>query len=261
MITYYIDGKEISAQNIYKNNIRSALADFPDTPREIKIIAPRRSKFDSKVKHLLDEFKDKFASIKKFSIQNVKLGPSLLKEISKIFSGSDIEEFELSCCAIEDEGIKYVSQFLLAQNTSLRVIKLNGNNITGKGLYHFQATLGKTTTALESIDLSQNKIPGQAGLFSLNETGVVAFTQALLKLGRDIHYLDMHDNQICNADMIKLYDLREKDSNIHLAKYANSSLNSGLIDAHNALNQRNTEIYKVGLELSVIGDNIIDSSE
>lgn len=261
MITYYIDDREINAQNIRKGNIKLSLTDFPDTPREIKITSTRPSTLDSKVKYLLDEFRDKFASIKKFSIQNIKLGPFLLKEISEMFSGGNIEEFELSCCGVEDEGIKYVSQFLLAQNTSLRVIKLKGNNITGKGLYHFQKTLGKTTTVLESIDLSQNKIPGQPGLFSWNETGVVAFTQALLKLGREIHYLDMHDNHICNTDMIKLHAIRVEDLKIHFAKYANSSLDTGLIDAHNALNCRNTETYDAKLELGVIGENEIAATE
>ncbi|XP_056663370.1 leucine-rich repeat-containing protein 34 [Monodelphis domestica] len=83
-----------------------------------------------------------------------------------------LEVIDLSSNRIEDEGSMYVCEALAFYNTSLKVLSIVSNNITGKGLIGFSESM-KTNTTLSHIYIWGNKFDKETceAFSNLIETG------------------------------------------------------------------------------------------
>ncbi|XP_030592849.1 NACHT, LRR and PYD domains-containing protein 12-like isoform X2 [Archocentrus centrarchus] len=114
---------------------------------------------DGGVRELAEGLNSEDCRLKILRLQGCGLTSEACKYlIQSLIQNQRLEELDLSCNEIGDEGLKFLSMGLGTSHCQLETLKLSQCNITQSGCYHLASALRRNPAYLSVLDLSINVI-------------------------------------------------------------------------------------------------------
>uniref|UniRef100_A0A3Q0RB86 Uncharacterized protein n=1 Tax=Amphilophus citrinellus TaxID=61819 RepID=A0A3Q0RB86_AMPCI len=183
---------------------------------------------DSGVRELAEGLNSEDCRLKILRLQGCGLTSEACKYlIQSLIQNQILEELDLSCNEIGDEGLKFLSMGLGTSHCQLETLKLSQCNITQSGCYHLASALRRNPAYLSVLDLSINVIGDEGANEIFRNFDISQLYHCSLTVLSCVHIGEALKSETSNLVELNLSNNSLKDAGFELiceGMYAWSSL-------------------------------------